>query len=105
MLFFLQLCLSAEFFYFGLRFGYLKTRIAFNRKSISFSHFSEIQNSDAIKMAIMDDVHDMNRGSVGGKRGYTMNGTFVKLDTLDESVYVYQHTQHATCSGTNFTIG
>ncbi len=93
----------AEFFYFGLRFSYLKTRIAISPKSISFSPFCEIQDSESIQTAITDDVHDMNRGSVGGKRGYTTNGTFEKLDTLDENVYVYQHAHHATCSGTTLS--
>ncbi len=103
-LFFLQPFLLAEFFYFGLRFGYLKTRIAFSRKSIPFSLFSsEIQDSRVIQVAIQDDVRDMNNGLVGGKCGYTPNGTFVKLDKLDESVYVYQHTNHATCSGTKLS--
>lgn len=58
-----------------------------------------------IQKAIKDDVYDMKSSSVGGKDNYTVNGSFEKLNTRDgdKIVYVYQHAQHATCSGTTLT--
>ncbi len=103
--FFLQDCLEAEFLYLGLRFGYLKTRIKVCPPTILFVRFTnnEFANCEEIRDAIKADVRDMNQTEMGGKKGYTANGSFKKLVGLDKNVYVYHHTQHATCSGTTFT--
>ena len=82
---FLQPCLDAEFFYFGLRFCHIKTTIGVLTKTFTLSSFCDIDKGcRQIQKVIQDDVRDMNNNAVGGKTVYKANGIFMKLDQLVE---------------------
>ena len=99
--FFLQSCLEVEFFYFGLTFCHLKTRISDTVLSrIPFSIFRQ-DISEEIGKVIQQDIRKLNSNLVGGKKGFKLNGSFVKLD--DKNIYVYEHSEHATCSSTTLS--
>ncbi len=102
---FLQPCLNAEFFYFGLRFCHIKTTIGVHSKTFTLSSFRDIDKGcHRIEKIIQDDVRDMNYNAVGGKTAYKANGTFNKLDQLvKKHIFIYNHTAHATCSATKLS--
>ncbi len=93
--------MEVEFFYFGLTFYHLKTRISDTVLSrIPFSIFRQ-DISEEIGKVIQQDIRKLNSNLVGGKKGFKLNGSFVKLD--DKNIYVYEHSEHATCSSTTLS--
>ena len=95
---FLQPCLEVEFFYFGLRFCHLKTKVERLWDQIPFSIFRKDISAEMGKV-IQQDIRNLNASAVGG---YMANGSFVKL-AGNKHIFVYHHSEHATCSGTKLS--
>jgi hypothetical protein len=92
--------LEVELFYFGIRFFHLKTRQAVQSSRIPLSIFKKDISKD-MGMVIQKDLHKLSANLVGGKKEYKA-GIFVKLNGT-KTIYVYHHSDHATCSGTKFS--
>ena len=89
--------MEVEFFYFGI---HLKTRQAVQSARIPLSIFKKDISKD-MGMVIQKDLHKLSANLVGGKKEYKA-GIFVKLKGT-KTIYVYHHSDHATCSGTKFS--
>ena len=85
-----------EFFYFGITFFHFKKRIDISprKQMLSFQMFKE-EVSGEMAAIIRKDVSELNASDLGDKSGYPSNGKFVRMD---RDVFVYHHTQHASCS-------
>ena len=103
----LQVYITAEFLYFGLRFCLLNAVIAVIKSIPSSFTFNELENSvqsqsqSSLKKfmdEIKADIQCLNRTQLGGKTGWQSNGLFKNVSDVTSYVYVYRHTKHAPCS-------
>lgn len=99
---FLQPRITAEFLYFGLRFCSLNVTIDRESDKIALRKFedivfsSELECSNKFIKEIKDDIKSLRHESMGEKLVWNPDGAFVKVPNTH--IYVYHHTQHASCS-------
>ena len=103
----LQVLITAEFLYFGLRFCFLNADIAVVKPIPSSFTFNELENlvqsqsQSSLKKftdEIKADIWCLNQTQLGGKTGWQSNGLFKNVSDITSYVYVYRHTKHAACS-------